>query len=104
MMWMSDPFADPRTEGYHAAKACLGDLEVVGVLSIWVLQGALQISAYEIGHGIYLSVYLSTGAAIRYGIALGLRDDPLPQGHRPITNGELEEKRRATWVTLRLDR
>lgn len=62
------------------------------------------IALYEIGHGIYPSAYVSIGTCARYGLALGLDRELNVFDNSPRRWIELEEKRRAWWAVLILDR
>ncbi|KKZ66512.1 hypothetical protein EMCG_07756 [[Emmonsia] crescens] len=59
---------------YWMVKHFLVTAEMRGLLSIRLLQAALLITAYEIGHGIYPAAYLSVGHCGRLGQAMGLHD------------------------------
>ena len=92
---------------YQAAKQFLHAVESGGLLTVKLMQAAVLISAYELGHGIYPAAFLSTGHAARLGQAMGLHDrrTPAPQMLRtPATWTLQEEMRRVWWAVLILDR
>ncbi|KAL1854557.1 hypothetical protein Plec18170_004647 [Paecilomyces lecythidis] len=91
---------------YRAVKQFLATVEISGLLTIHVLQSALLIAAYEIGHSIYPAAHLSIGYCARLGQVLALHDrhnSPaiLP---KPSTWGEGEENVRTWYAVLILDR
>jgi hypothetical protein len=75
---------------YRAVKRFYSDLEVAGL--------------YEIGHAIYPAAFLSTGACARYAVLLGLDRDGRPGSEKSPSFDEREERRRAWWGVLILDR
>lgn len=91
---------------YCMAKQFLATVETGGLLTIHVLQTAVLIAAYEIGHGIYPAAHLSAGHCARLGQTLGLHDrhnspNVLP---KPASWGEAEENVRTWYAVLILDR
>ncbi|KAF5013096.1 hypothetical protein F66182_15216, partial [Fusarium sp. NRRL 66182] len=68
----------------------------------------ILIAIFEIGDAIYPAAYLTVGACARYGVALGLdkiNQDRMGGDHnRAVSWMEIEEKRRAWWGILILDR
>ncbi len=66
---------------YRTVKQLYFDIESSGRLSIQMLQAAVLIAIYELGHGIYPAVILSVGNCARIGILLGI-DRSLTTGHR----------------------
>lgn len=103
--------SDPRTcplgqqcEMYLASKQGFDHLELAGVLSHSGLQAGLLISLYEIGHAIYPSAFLSIGACVRYGLAMGLGGRNEHKLQRPLNQFDHEESRRLWWAVLLLDR
>lgn len=89
---------------YRAVKRFYSDLEVAGLYSIHLLQAAILIVIYEIGHAIYPAAFLSTGACARYAVLLGLDRDGRPGSEKSLSFDEREERRRAWWGVLILDR
>lgn len=93
-----------KTALYRTSKRYLSEIEAAGLMSLHVLQAAIFIALYEIGHAIYPAAYLTVGACARYGIALGL--DKLMTDNSDFKRSwmEVEEKRRSWWAVLALDR
>ncbi|KAK2594640.1 hypothetical protein QQS21_007616 [Conoideocrella luteorostrata] len=92
----------PRTSLYHAIKHFY--LEAENAFSILVLQAALLISLYELGHGIYPAAYLSIGTCSRYAYALGINASRTVPTRKVLTLVEVEERRRVWWAIIILDR
>jgi hypothetical protein len=92
----------PRTALYHATKQF--SLVVEDCLSILVLQAELLVALYEHGHGIYPAAFLSIGACARYAHALGISVSGIVPTRRVLTLVEVEERRRAWWALVILDR
>ncbi|OAP61022.1 hypothetical protein AYL99_06026 [Fonsecaea erecta] len=95
---------DPRTPLYLAAKRYSTELEVAGAFSIRGLQAALLIAVYEFAHGIYPSAFLSVAACARYGRALEINLTLTDSPGECVDCFQSEEKRRAWWAILILDR
>ncbi|PNP51028.1 hypothetical protein THARTR1_08256 [Trichoderma harzianum] len=98
---------DGRTALYKATKQFYCEVEAAGILSICILQSAILIAVYEIGHAIYPAAYLTVGACARYGIALGLDKllvDLTGENNAARPWMEVEEMRRVWWGILILDR
>jgi hypothetical protein len=96
----------PQTPLYACAKGFLNLAESGGLVGLQVLQAAILIALYEIGHSIYPAAYLSVGHCARLGYALGVHnaDAKVPMLSRPSTWTESEERRRVWWAVLILDR
>ncbi|CAH0056008.1 unnamed protein product [Clonostachys solani] len=103
-----DDDAGVATRLYRAAKQFHFEVETAGTLSIHTLQANILIALYEMAHAIYPAAYLTVGACARQGLALGA--DKLPMdgagdgNSRTSTWQEVEERRRAWWAVLMLDR
>ncbi|KAK4081282.1 transcriptional regulator family: Fungal Specific TF [Trichoderma aggressivum f. europaeum] len=98
---------DGRTALYKATKQFYCEVESAGILSICILQSAILIAVYEIGHAIYPAAYLTVGACARYGVALGLDKllvDLTGENNAGRPWMEVEEMRRVWWGILILDR
>lgn len=91
---------EPRTPLYQTSKQFYSVMEESGVASIYILQSGILIALYEFGHGIYPAAYLSIGACARWGMMYEL-DDMEDRGQRWI---DAEERKRAWWAVLILDR
>ncbi|KAF3060815.1 hypothetical protein CFAM422_010825 [Trichoderma lentiforme] len=94
---------------YKRAKQMYFEMETSGNLSLRVLQAGILIALYETGHAIYPAAYLSVGACVRYGIALGIdklvvESDGAHDRLQMYTQTEVEEQRRVWWALLLLDR
>ena len=99
----TDP-RNPQTPLYYAVKHFHSQVEGSSVLSLPVLQAALLIALYEIGHAIYPAAFLSVGACARYAYALGINCSDTLQTRRILTLVEVEERRKTWWAIVILDR
>ena len=105
MAWAPAGESNPRTVPYVAAKRSLFEAESLGMLSIATLQAMIILNLYEIAHAIYPAAYLSIGTCARYGMALGIdRQSQLDLNGRELSFLGQEERRRAWWVIVILDR
>lgn len=91
---------------YVTAKTFFNVVESSASMTVQLVQSALLLCAYEVGHGIYPAAFLSAGHCARLVYALGLHDRKgAPQMvKRPGAWTEHEEMRRVWWGTLLLDR
>ena len=91
---------------YLTAKAFFTVVESSASMTVQLIQSALLLGAYEVGHGIYPAAYLSAGHCARLIYALGLHNRKgAPQMiKKPGSWAEQEEFRRVWWGTLLLDR
>jgi hypothetical protein len=91
---------------YLTAKTFFTVVESSASMTVQLLQSALLLGAYEVGHGIYPAAFLSAGHCARLVYALGLHNRKgAPQMiKRPGSWAEQEEFRRVWWGTLLLDR
>ena len=72
-----------------------------------MLQAAVLIAVYEVGHAIYPAAYLTIGACARYGTMLGIDKlglDLMGDSLGPLSWIEVEERRRVWWAVVLLDR
>ncbi|KAJ5699354.1 hypothetical protein N7536_002367 [Penicillium majusculum] len=92
----------PRTALYNSAKHFY--LKVEESFSILVLQAGVLVALYELGHGIYPAAFLSIGVCARYAHALGINVSRTVPTRRVLTLVEVEERRRAWWAIVILDR
>lgn len=105
MAWAPSGESNPRTPSYIAAKRSLLEAEIMGVLSVSMLQAMIVLNLYEIGHAIYPAAYFSIGSCARYGMALGIdRLNVADLNGRELSLLEQEERRRAWWIIVILDR
>lgn len=98
------PTSTPRTTLYRTVKQLHFDLESSGLLSLHVLQAAILISLYEIGHAVYPAAYLSVGGCARYAAALGINKSAAAPDTAQTPNADVELQRRVWWAILILDR
>lgn len=91
---------------YRIVKGYLTVLEDNGFLTLGVLQAAILITLYEIGHGIYPAAYMSIGRCARLGQMMGLHGNSSTSKSfkQPTSWGETEEIRRTWFAVLILDR
>jgi hypothetical protein len=89
------------------ARCAIDEAVLAGAMSCRLLQAQILLVLFEIGHAIYPAAYLSIGACARYGTALGvdasLRPDFQLQ-NSSIERLNIEERKRAWWMVLILDR
>ncbi|KAH8812337.1 fungal-specific transcription factor domain-containing protein [Xylogone sp. PMI_703] len=93
-----------QTAMYTRVKQYVTELESAGILKITVLQAEILLAVYEIAHAIYPAAYLTVGACARYGIALGLDKEGSRWEHNLARWIDNEEKHRAWWAVVFLDR
>ena len=104
---VQQPSADyPRMQSslYANLKSLLGLLEAVGYNSLDVVQCRLLCIFYEMGHGMFPAATISLGTCARIARSLGLysvQDEPLRNATSRVAE---EERRRAWWMLLNLDR
>lgn len=91
---------------YCMAKDLYSRLENSSLISLQLLQSAILIAIYEIGHGIYPAAYLGVGHAARLGIMMGLHDrkNATQLFKEAATWSQCEEERRTWWTVVILDR
>ncbi|TVY31880.1 hypothetical protein LOCC1_G008317 [Lachnellula occidentalis] len=90
---------------YCLAKGSLSRMEHAGLISLQLLQSAILIAVYEMGHAIYPASYLSISHAARLGIMMGFHCKYAAQLFKdPETWTYREEERRAWWAIVILDR
>jgi hypothetical protein len=98
---------DGKNTLYKVVKEFYSEVEATRTMSVCILQSAILIAIYEIGHAIYPAAYLTVGNCARYGIALGLDKllvDLTGEGNLGRPWMEIEEMRRVWWGVLILDR
>ncbi|KAK2757578.1 hypothetical protein FQN54_004547 [Arachnomyces sp. PD_36] len=101
-------------DGEHAAASSLYCMvkefyfrvETAGAISLQLLQSAILISVYELGHALYPAAYLSVSNAERLGTMMGYHDRKnTPQLFKDAdTWTEREEERRSWWAIVILER
>ncbi|EEA22376.1 hypothetical protein TMatcc_008182 [Talaromyces marneffei ATCC 18224] len=97
-----------RTSLYQLVKKFYSEVESTEGLCIQVLQAGILIAIFEICDAIYPAAYLTVGACARYGVVMGLdkiNQDRMGGDHNYAASWmEIEERRRAWWGVLILDR
>jgi hypothetical protein len=102
--WQPDT-GTPQTALYEAAKRFFLETELAGVLSLKLLQAAVLIAFYEVGHGMYPLAYISVSVCMRYSVVLVVGPQSESSSSRLPTKWVEEEGRlRLWWALLLLDR
>ncbi|KAL2849305.1 fungal-specific transcription factor domain-containing protein [Aspergillus pseudodeflectus] len=105
---ISTPIQDPRLGIYDWTKQFYQRVEGSGTPSILVLQANIFIAIYELGHGLYPNAYMTIGTCARYMYVLGINGTSTRNVNmnppRPTSLIEVEERRRAWWAVVILDR
>jgi hypothetical protein len=99
----------PKSENMHSStyitiKGSLLEAELAGVFTIRILQAWILLCIYEFGHAIYPSAYLSIGVCARYAVALGINFKESNSQRQTYHWIETEERARALWAVVILDR
>lgn len=89
---------------YLMAKSLHLNSQIASCLSLQILQATLLIAVYEMGHSIYPAAYITIGTCARLGGALGVDKVELSVSNYPTWSVEREERNRAWWATVILDR
>ncbi|KAH8803399.1 hypothetical protein F5884DRAFT_506943 [Xylogone sp. PMI_703] len=95
---------DQSDRRYLMVKSALLQAEIAGIFTFRVLQAWILICLYEIGHAIYPSAYLSIGTCARYAAALEVNRNDTDSPSRAFDWIESEERIRAWWAVVILDR
>lgn len=93
-----------HNNAYTTIKGSLLEAEISGVFSIRILQALILLCIYEYGHAIYPSAYLSIGVCARYASALGIDLKETNSRRQTYHWIETEERARALWAVVMLDR
>jgi hypothetical protein len=93
-----------NTPEYLAAKRFQTSVGTSAICNIQFLQASILMCLYEFGHAIYPAAYYSIASAARYGIAFGMDNIESDSGVSGDNWLEAEERRRAWWTILILDR
>lgn len=97
--------SDPKSPSYLAIKRTLAETEIAGIFSLQLLQATILIALYEVGHAIYPAAYTSVGTCAQYALAQGIDAyTSIDLNSTALTLLDQEEKRRAWWAILILDR
>ena len=91
---------------YCMAKKYFARVEASGSISLLLIQSAILIVIYEIGHGIYPAAYLRVSNVARLGMIMCLHDrKKAPQLVQDSdTWTECEEERRSWWAIVMVER
>ena len=93
-----------KAPAYLAARRFHAEVEAAGIYNLQVLQAAILIALYELGHAIYPQAYLSIGSCARFAIAFGFDEKGIRKSNLVYDWIESEERKRAWWAVLILDR
>jgi hypothetical protein len=93
-----------ESSAYITIKDSFLEAEIAGVFSIRILQAWILLCIYEFGHAIYPSAYLSIGVCARYAAALGISLKESNSQRQTYHWIETEERARAMWAVMILDR
>ena len=108
VLWTPGPspeLREPRRQEYFTLKSVFLEAEMVGMLSLELLQALILLAIYEYSHAIYPAAYISVGACVRYGLALGIDKQRQVEIEREKFDlEEQEERRRVWWSVVILDR
>ncbi|KAL4875176.1 hypothetical protein BJY04DRAFT_224252 [Aspergillus karnatakaensis] len=97
-----DGSGSPRSSLYYTTKHLYVDAEEC--FSLPVLQAGILLVLYELGHGLYPASFTSIGTCARYAHALGINVSRMVPKGELLTLVEVEERRRAWWAIVILDR
>lgn len=105
VLWHPGDEAQPHME-HLALKHAILEAENAGILTLPLLQAKILLTIYELGHAIYPAAYFSIASCARYGTALGVNEclESNLLSNAPAFVLEAEEKKRAWWAILVLDR
>jgi Fungal specific transcription factor domain len=92
------------SDAYVTVKNSLLEAEIAGVFSVRILQAWILLCIYEFGHAVYPSAYLSIGVCARYAVALGITLKGTNSQMQTNHWIETEERARALWAVVILDR
>lgn len=93
-----------RTSTYVTIKTSLLRAELEGVMTLRILQAWILICVYEIGHAIYPSASISINICAKYVSTLGINETGIDTHGRVFDWVESEERTRAWWAVVILDR
>lgn len=95
---------DMCTDAYTIIKSSILEAEMAGVLSFRILQAWILLCVYEFGHAIYPGAYFSISTCAKYATALGIEGNETNTQCRTLHWIDAEERIRARWIILILDR
>ncbi|KAI9705855.1 MAG: hypothetical protein M1836_005261 [Candelina mexicana] len=99
---LPDNAPSAQTQLYLTTKQFYFMVESKGIFSLQLMQAAILLATYEIGHAIYPAAYLSVGHCARLGHALGIHNkkNALFMIGRVSSWTESEERRRVWWAVI----
>jgi hypothetical protein len=98
---LSDADYSGPTQEYKFAKALSSSAENEGIVSLRLIQSLVLLAVYELGNGIYPSVYLTIGRAARLAMLVGIHDRKgAPQLFKSGDTFTLQEEERRTWWAI----
>lgn len=105
VLWNPGTEVQPSME-HLALKHSILEAESAGILTLSLLQTKILLTIYELGHAIYPAAYFSIASCARYGTVLGVNRclESNELSNSPTAVLEAEEKKRAWWSILILDR
>ena len=90
---------------YHTAVRFRTDPQLMGTVSLEILQANILLAAYENGHAIYPGAYISIGICLQYAKTLGMSWSCSAEGSsdQQLYN-DMEERKRTWWAIFLLER
>lgn len=105
VMWLPYPgHPGCRPPLYLAARQYLYGVDISKHLTLPILQAAILIAIFEIGHAMYPAAHTSLSLCIEYAIALGLGWKTVRWGENNLPWVEAEERMRSWWAIVILER
>lgn len=105
VMWIPSPDCpDSRPPIYVAARQFLYSVDISRYLTLPILQAAILITTFEIGHAIYPAAHTSISLCIEYATAMGLGWESVRWGENTLPWVETEERMRVWWAIVILER
>lgn len=95
---------NPRTPLYQTVKHLYVEVEGSCALTLSTLQAGIIVALYELAHGIFPAAFLSVAGCARFAHAIGISVDRAVGTRKPLTLVETEERNRAWWAIVILDR
>ncbi|KAK3620812.1 hypothetical protein LTR56_020586 [Elasticomyces elasticus] len=89
---------------YVSMKSIISLLEAVDYHTLETIQCRILLTFYEMGHGMFHIASISIAACSRQARLIGLHKTVIDSSGDGMAEGLLEEKRRAWWVCLNMDR
>ena len=95
---------NPRTSLYRTVKHLYVEVEGSCALTLSTLQAGIVVALYEVAQGIFPAAFLSVAGCARFAHAIGINVDRAVGTRKPLTLVETEERNRAWWAIVILDR